>query len=111
MIILKSKRLIFVELHVVVKKIYLLLESCRNKKWCEVTIFQIKNKESFRKILLDLILYCNAISDVLKMHYLKEFEGIVWIMCNVDMYDKVKGDDISFYEKLIDGSQNAYFEE
>nr|PNR34768.1 hypothetical protein PHYPA_022666 [Physcomitrium patens] len=102
--------LIFVELHVVVKKSFLLLENCGDKKWCEATIFQMKNKESFREILLDLVLCCNAGSKVMTMHYSKEFEGIARIMCNF-IFDKVEEDDASLYKRLVDGSQDDCFEE
>lgn len=88
------------------KKTYLFFKNCVDKKWCEAVIFHIKNKKIFREILLDLMNFCNVTSEVLTMYYLEEFEGIVHFVCNV-IFDEVKKDDISFYERLID----ACFEE
>lgn len=71
----------------------------------------MKNKESFREILLDLVLCCNVASKVLTMHYSKEFEDIARIMCNVITFDKGEEDDASLYKRLVDGSQDDCFEE
>nr|PNR51468.1 hypothetical protein PHYPA_010655 [Physcomitrium patens] len=103
--------LIFFELHVVISKSFLLLENCGDEKWREATIFQMKKKESFREILLDLVICCNAAIDTMTMPYSKEVEGITRIMCNVDIFDEVEGDNASLYERLIDGSLDTCFEE
>lgn len=102
---------IFVELHVVVSKSYLLLENCGDRKWYEAIFFQMKNKESFREIISNLILCCNVASDVMTMHYSKEFEGIAHIMCNFATFDEVERNDVSLHKRLVDGNQDNCFEE
>lgn len=103
--------LIFDELFIVVFKIYLLVENCRDEKWCEATIFQMKNKETFRELLLDLKHCFNASKKITAINHVKELEGIASITFNVTSFDEVKEDDESFYERLISEIQDACLED
>lgn len=68
--------------------------------WCEATIFQMKNKEIFRELILDLKHYFYAIKDSVVIQHIQESEDIASITFDVVTFDEVKKDDKSFYERL-----------
>lgn len=40
------------ELFIILNKIYLLVKNCGKKKWSKAAIIQLKNKESFKELIL-----------------------------------------------------------
>nr|XP_024393016.1 light-sensor Protein kinase-like [Physcomitrium patens]PNR42078.1 hypothetical protein PHYPA_016907 [Physcomitrium patens] len=98
------------ELMITLDKAYVLVKNCGKKKWCKAAVIQLKNKETFRELLLDLKCCYKVATHVLLKDFGKMFEEKVFDTIHVATYDEVEGDERCLYERLILLNEEGNFE-
>ncbi|XP_073395652.1 uncharacterized protein [Physcomitrium patens] len=96
------------ELYIVLNKAYLLVKSCGEDNWCEVAIFQMKNKETFREVLWDLKNCCDVASEMLVKHNPNKFEVNMSGIFDVSTCDDVEDDEKYLLKRLILESEEHF---
>lgn len=101
--------LLLSELFLILKKIISLVKNFIKQIYNKAIIFQVKNKEIFRKLLWDLKCCYDVASDKLLKHILIFFIDNMIITFDITTLELIKGDKKYLYERLTFTNEQDYF--